>query len=235
MSVTVLYNISLGGLSFPRRMGVRFHPDFIKRYHLMGMQAKWSAYEDKNFKKNLGKLFEHEDMISREGWAMYYFDGKFDYDVSYIKLEIVNPQSSQLIKTLYFEFRKSYKTTFDGRGYVVDPVLGSKIVQNGILSELRPGKNKATGEQMFGKAHTVFKRDAVADILADNPKRVKSDTNAIIRTQVRYSEKPKMLFLVTPPHLMKYAKLILILIKQLVDLNFDRSYMTKSRFALRFV
>ena len=27
---------------------------------------------------------------------------------------------------------------------------------------------------------------------------------------------------------MKYAKLILILIKQLVDLNFDKSYMTKS-------
>ena len=34
-------------------------------------------------------------------------------------------------------------------------------------------------------------------------------------------------FLVTPPHLMNYAKLILILIKQLVDLNFDQSYMTK--------
>lgn len=26
----------------------------------------------------------------------------------------------------------------------------------------------------------------------------------------------------------KYAKLILILVKQLVDLNFDKSYMTKS-------
>jgi hypothetical protein len=37
-----------------------------------------------------------------------------------------------------------------------------------------------------------------------------------------------MVFLVTPPHLMKYAKLILILVKQLVDLNFDKSYMTKS-------
>ena len=34
-------------------------------------------------------------------------------------------------------------------------------------------------------------------------------------------------FLVTPPHLMKYAKLILILITQLVNLNFDKSYMTK--------
>ena len=29
-------------------------------------------------------------------------------------------------------------------------------------------------------------------------------------------------------NLRKYAKLILILIKQLVDLNFDKSYMTKS-------
>ena len=53
-------------------------------------------------------------------------------------------------------------------------------------------------------------------------------TRAIIRTMARYSEKNKIVFLVTPPHLMKYAKLILILIKQLVDLNFDQSYMTKS-------
>src|SRR6218665_4084429 len=45
---------------------------------------------------------------------------------------------------------------------------------------------------------------------------------------VRYSEAPKAVFLVTPPHLMKYAKVLLILIKQLVDLNFDKSYMTKS-------
>lgn len=45
---------------------------------------------------------------------------------------------------------------------------------------------------------------------------------------VRYAEQPKAVFLVTPPHLMKYAKIILILLKQLVDLNFDKSYMTKS-------
>ena len=50
----------------------------------------------------------------------------------------------------------------------------------------------------------------------------------ITQTMVRYSEQPKLVFLVTPPHLMKYAKLILILVKQLVDLNFDKSYMTKS-------
>ena len=52
--------------------------------------------------------------------------------------------------------------------------------------------------------------------------------NVITQNYVKYSEQPKMTFLVTPPHLMKYAKLILILVKQLVDLNFDQSYLTKS-------
>lgn len=60
------------------------------------------------------------------------------------------------------------------------------------------------------------------------PEKVAGETRAITRTMVRYSESPKAVFLVTPPHLAKYAKLILILIKQLVDLNFDKAYMTKS-------
>src|SRR5699024_9604887 len=37
----------------------------------------------------------------------------------------------------------------------------------------------------------------------------------------------KAVFLVTPPHLMKYAKLILILVKQLFDISVDQSYLTK--------
>lgn len=158
-------------------------------------------YSDKDFKNDLGKDFRHEDMISREGWAMCYFDGVYPADLAYIKLEIVNPQSNQLIRTMYFQFRKSYKTTFDAKSYVVDPVLGTKIVQNGILTELRPVKNQETGAVRYVKAHTTFKRDGVIDMLSDSPKRVKVDTEAIIRTQVRYSEKPKMVFLVTPPHL----------------------------------
>ena len=52
-------------------------------------------------------------------------------------------------------------------------------------------------------------------------------TNIFVNLSAKYQEKCKMVFLVTPPHLMNYAKLILILIKQLVDLNFDQSYMTK--------
>lgn len=225
-SGTPSQNVDLAGMSFPRRLGVRFNSDFVKRYHLTGMQAKWMSYEDKAFTKEMGKDFYHEDLVSSEGWAKYYFKGKYPKDTAYIKLQIVNPQTGMLIRTFYFQFIKSYLTSLDARYYVTDPVLGDKIVRNGVLTELRPVKTK-DGKIVYKKAKTTFKQLKVNDI--DNMgEKEEVQTNAIIRTMSRYSEKPKMVFLVTPPHLMKYAKLILILIKQLVDLNFDQSYMTKS-------
>lgn len=190
------------------------------------MQAQWMSYEDKNFTKEMGKDFYHEDLVSREGWAKYYFKGKYPRDFAYVQLRIVNPQTGQYIHTYRFQFRKSYQTSLDARYYVTDPVLGDKIVKNGVLIELQPGKRR-DGSMSYGRGKTTFKQIRIQNVLSST-KKERVETNAIIQTSVRYSEKPKMIFLVTPPHLMKYAKLILILIKQLVDLNFDKSYMTKS-------
>lgn len=61
-----------------------------------------------------------------------------------------------------------------------------------------------------------------------NPEKVSYQARAVTQKLSRYSESPKALFLVTPPHLMKYAKLILILVKQLFDVSADQAYMTKS-------
>lgn len=224
-SGTPTQNVDLAGLSFPRRMGVRFHSDYIKRYHLVAMQAKWDAFEDANFTKPLGKDFEHDDLIAKDGWARYYFKGKFKTDVAYLRLRIINPQSEMLIKTMYFKFTKGYQTSLDGRQYVTDPVLGTKIVKDGLLVELRPFKKK-DGTIVYKQAKTTFPKVVVKDMNV-NPHKEKVEKPAIISTSAKYSEKPKMLFLVTPPHLMSYAKLILILVKQLVDLNFDKSYLTK--------
>jgi len=242
-SGTPSQNVDLAGLSFPRRLGVRFNSDFVHNYHLIGMQAKWMSYEDDKFTKELGKDFYHEDLITREGWAKYYFKGKYPNDVAYVKLSIVNPKTELTIRTFYFQFKKNYQTSLDGRKYVLDPVLNEKIVKNGILTELRPFRQEtkdgkqvlvplAMGEKpdantVYKKGKTTFAQDKIINITGDST-RGQVQTNAIIRTMARYAEKPKMVFLVTPPHLMKYAKLILILIKQLVDLNFDQSYMTKS-------
>ena len=208
-------------------MGVRFHSDYMQKYHFTGLQAVWNAYEDAGFQKCLGKDFYHEDMVTREGWARYFFDGKFENDTAYVKLEIKNPTTGMLVRTFYFEFTKTYQTSLDGRVYVKDPVLGTRIVKNGILTEMRKFKKK-DGTIVYRKAKTTFEQEKVLDFSDGEPKKTKVKTNAFINMNANYVDKAKAVFLVTPPHLMKYAKLILILIKQLVDLNFDKSYMTKS-------
>ena len=221
-SGTPSQNTDLGGLSFPRRMGVRFASNYLKRDHLVGAQARWDAYADAGFSQPLGKEFEHDDIVSREGWARFYFRGKFPEDVAYIRLQLLNPQTGMLIRTFYFRYTKDYQTSLNGRFFITDPVTDKKIVRNGILLEL-----KKIGEGSFVPGHTTYPQMRLTNITGDMPVKEMGQANAIVNTMVRYSEQPKAVFLVTPPHLMKYAKLILILIKQLVDLNFDKSYMTK--------
>ena len=184
-------NVDLGGLSFPRCFGIRLHSDFLEKYHLIGMQARWMSYEDKDFTKAMGKDFYHEDMISREGWAKYYFKGKYPNDIAYVKLEVVNPQTDMTIRSFYFQFRKSYQTSLDARYYMTDPVLGDKIVKNGILTELRRFKKK-DGTIVYRKGKTTFKQMKIHDVLSRSKKLEPVDTVAIIRNMVRYSEKPKM-------------------------------------------
>jgi len=227
-SGTPSQNTDLGGLSFPRRMGVRLGMNYLKRDHLIGSQAKWDAYADSMFLQPLGADFEHEDIVSREGWARYYFKGKFPTDNAYLRMRLVNPQTQMLIRTMYFHFRKDYQSSLNGRHYITDPVTGKKIVKNGILLELRPVKDEDGIVIRYEPGHTTYPQMRLDNVTSSSPEKVMGEAQAIISTMVRYSEAPKMVFLVTPPHLMKYAKLILILVKQLVDLNFDKSYMTKS-------
>lgn len=224
-SGTPSQTVDLAGLSFPRRMGVRFHPSYMKQRHYIGLRCTWEAFEDSDFTKNLGEKFKHSDIISREGWARYFFDGIFENDKSYIRLKLTNASTDALVHEYFFEFIKGYQTSLDGRTYVKEPILDNKIAKNGVLYELIKEKDK-DGKIKWVKRPTVFKRKH----LVKDEQHYKIDdeyTPAITQSYVRYCEKPKFIFLVTPPHLMKYAKLILILIKQLVDLNFDQSYMTK--------
>ena len=244
-SGTIAQNVDLAGLSFPRRFGVRFHMDYLKAQHLVGMQCLWDAFEDENFEKSLGKDFNHEDTVSREGWARYFFKGIFKSDKAYVRLRIKDVSADMLVKTFYFEFQKDYQTSYDGKTYMRDPVLGTRIVKNGFLTELLKVRRK-DGSIVFKKAPSTFDRSAVLNLVEaaealrscepaeKEAKRAEVIRRGVVKTNIftslsaSYQEKCKMVFLVTPPHLMKYAKLILILIKQLVDLNFDQSYMTKS-------
>ena len=216
-------NFDAAGLSFPRRLGVRFSPEYLERHRYVGLESVWSAYEDINFEKELDpKKFGHTQIIDRDGWARSFFDGKFKKRKNYIKLQIRNPKANLLVKTFYFELELTYKTDLSGRRYVRDPILGKKIIRDGVLRELQ--YNRRTGEFVYGD--TIIKK-AQKDILDPEMKESIVDIPAISQHIVRYTERPKMIFFITPPHLMHYAKLILILIKQMVDVNFESSYLTK--------
>lgn len=232
-------NADLGGLSFPRRFGVRFGQNYVARHHLAGMRAVWSAYGDKDYTQPLGPDFDHADLIGRDGWARYYFKGIFASETAWLRLEIVNPRTGMLTRRLHFRFRKGHQLTLNGRHYVTEPVTGRKIVRGGTLVELvethddPDDAKKVTG---YRSGHLTYSAErlrvtedpAHAPLGTEPVQKETADIRAIISTSVRYSEQPKAVFMVTPPHLSKYAKLLLILIKQLVDLNFDKSYMTKS-------
>lgn len=230
-------NTDLGGLSFPRRMGVRFNADYISLYKLLGSRAVWTAYNDPQFTEDLGKDFVHEDTIVREGWARYYFKGIFPKQTAYLKLEISNTQTGMLLKTFYFKFTKSYQTSLSGDRRIKDPVTGEKIIKNGVLVELVE-KRLSDGSVKYIPGNMTFKDQklnigslSMSELVTageESIKPVDTETNAVLQTSVRYTEKPKAVFLVTPPHMMKYAKIILILVGQLVDMNFDKSYMTKA-------
>ncbi len=225
-SGTPSQTVDLAGYAFPRRVGVRFHPDYVVKNHYVGLQCKWDAFDDEEFKKPLGKLFEHSDILSREGWAKYYFDGKFEKNIAYLRLQLLNASTGVLVHTYYFKFEKGYMVSLDGKTYVKDPLLGEKVAKNGNIVELMEKDNKYVRESTTFKRKSLKpKDDGSRDVSYEL---IEEEIPCITQTYVRYTEKPKMTFLVTPPHLMQYAKLILILIKQLFDFNVDQSYMTKS-------
>lgn len=228
-------NVDLSGISFPRRIGVRFHAEFVKKYHLVGAQCVWQAFSDRAFLKSMGKEFYHENLISREGWAKYYIRGIFPNDITYVRLQIKNTKTGNLLYEFHFSFTKSYQKTLDGRHYVKDPILDKKIVRDGILTELKPVQKKNSDVLIYKKGKSTFVQRKIKnlsklkeeDIQKGNIARDRIETSTISMMSTRYSESPKMIFFVTPPHLKQYAKLLLILIKQLVDLNFEQSYMTE--------
>ena len=149
----------------------------------------------------MGPDFYHQDMITLTGWARCYFKGVLPNDVSYLKLEIRNPSTGLLVKTFYFRFTKTYKTSLDGRTYLKDPILDEKIVKDGLLEEMVKVKRKdGSGENHFVLGGVVYTDERIRNI-EENPYKEQYKRRAVVQTLTRYSEKPKSTFLVTPPHM----------------------------------
>lgn len=226
-------NFDINGLGFPRRIGIRFDTDYMHEKGYMSQKYKWTAYKDKMFQQRYtGKDFEHEGFIDKNGWSWFYFKGIFENMHSYLKLQIFDDNSNLLIGTYYFEFIKDYRHSLNGRFFVKNPVLKKRVIDGGNLKELHPiyqnDKNGKTFISGFKYWVETVKRNRKSLYLDDDDVSVTENRVVIMQTEVHYVEQPKAVFFVTPPHLMTYSKIILILLNQMFNMQVDKAYLTKA-------
>jgi type IV secretory pathway TraG/TraD family ATPase VirD4 len=163
--------------------------------------------------------FSHQDTLAANGWAYFYLREKIPGPTAYLLLEIVSAASGTVVETLRFRFDKGFRHTDRGRTVVSRPLTGERIVRDGLLTEIAVG----------GDGHTAFysqdlvTKDERGDVVVEG-----RETPKVRSTAVRYSESVKAMFLITPPHLQKYARLLLVLLRDMVDLNFEAAYMTRT-------
>lgn len=233
-------NFDMVGLGFPRRIGVRFDKSYMDKNNLLGQRTKWTAYRNADFTDQYkGSDFAHESKIDSNGWSFYYFKGIFEENKTYLKLEVFDVVSNLRAKQYYFVFEKDYQKSLNGRTYVYDPVHKKMIIHNGTLQELiktkvsirdDEGNQTIKYEYKKGKTMVAKKRIPLTKKSVEEKKRdVKPKKSPVfIQNEVRYKEKPKGIFFITPPHLMEYAKIILILMNQMFNMQVDKAYLTKA-------
>lgn len=222
-------NFDIMGMSFPRRFEVKLDTKYTKDEALRTQGYKWSAYDDADFKKSLGKRFEYQNNITADGWISYVTKGLFPHETSYLKLEVFEQATGLPVHTWYFRFKKNYQVTLDGRSFVVDPVSEERVVQDGYLTQIQRVRQKD------GSYKTVFAPISLPRTrvnLRENDKDtkvgdvIKYQVPLFEQIQVHYVEEPTMVFFITPPHLKSFARIILILINQMFNMQVDESYLT---------
>lgn len=222
-------NFDIMGMSFPRRFEVKLDTKYTKDEALRTQGYKWSAYDDADFEKSLGKQFEYQNNITADGWISYVTKGLFPHETSYLKLEVFEQATGLPVHTWYFRFKKNYQVTLDGRSFVVDPVSEERVVQDGYLTQIQRVRQKD------GLYKTVFAPISLPRTrvnLRENDKDtkvgdvIKYQVPLFEQIQVHYVEEPTMVFFITPPHLKSFARIILILINQMFNMQVDESYLT---------
>lgn len=207
-------SFDITGVGFPRRFGIQFDQAYIKKFRITEQLCEWELFRDSNLMESYGgKDYQHTEKLPPSGWTWIHFGGLLDQEVSYVQLKISS--GSTVIKTFCFRFTKGYKT-FDDISYVIDPITGKKIVYGGTLEEWDV-PNQCVKNSVF--QNNVYDPTLDSYVLKDMP--------VIGSNQVYYTERPKFIFAITPPHLQVYQRHVLIMIKQIIDEIYSMSYATK--------
>ena len=214
MSGSLSEAFDVTGLGFPRRFGIQFDNSYVRKFRITGELGKWSVYKDKDFTdKYEGVAYTHEERVAASNWIWGHFEGIFENDETYLKLDIQS--NGTIVKEFYFKFVKGYKT-HDSISYIINPITKEKIISGGVLIELDPVTKEPKVSEFTSQQINVTTKSYQQ---VSRP--------IIVSNQVFYSERPKFIFAITPPHLQQYQKHILVIIKQIIDEIYANSYVTK--------
>ena len=208
-------SFDITGMAFPRRFGIHFDDAFLKKFRINGELCTWEIFKDPYLKESYGggDNYGHIEKLAPSGWTWCFFHSVLSQEVSYVKLAISVGRT--VAKEFHFRFTKGYKT-FDDISYIIDPITKKKVISGGTLEEWDVTKQAVTVSTF---ATNVF--DPVAQTY------VTKNMPIITSNQVYYTERPKCIFAVTPPHLQVYQRHVLIMIKQILDEIYAMSYATK--------
>lgn len=213
-------------LPFPRRLRFKFNIDYIHKFNLKGQQLIFESFRDPEMTDKIedGDDFEHRTRVDELGWVEYRFKGIYDeYDVEhafdgsevkiprpiYIKMTMLSA-NGLVMDRFYFEFKRGYAKTADGKQFLGNPRTGERIEKDGTLyvGQMVDGTFKRTQDFVdLGDGHRVL---------------------PIEQTDPVYNVKPKAIFSITPPHLLDYVKIIIVMVSVLFDTGVGESYVTKA-------
>lgn len=211
-------------LSFPRRLRFKINLDYIKRFNLTGQTIVFESYRDEAMTDKIeqGTDFEHKTKLDELGWVEYRFKGIYgEYEIAdfdgekvkiakpiYIKMKMLS-KNGLVMNTYCFEFTRGYAKTADGLQFLINPRTGERTEQGGTLR---------VGKVIDGKFVRGQDTVNVGNGLYVYP---------IEQTDPVYNIKPKAIFSITPPHLLDYVKIVIVMISVLFDTSVGESYVTK--------
>ena len=165
-------------------------------------------------------------------WLRYKTKAIFPQRTVYLKLTIVNMENGMAMREYYFVFTKAYQKSLDGRIFVTDPVTKKRIVHDGSLEELQrvkiplPGKNQYKIQYVRKPSMIPFTAKRLTE--EDLGDKYREDRRVIDQVNVHYSEEPRVVFAITPPHLASYAKIVLIMLNQMFNMQVADAYLTNT-------
>lgn len=232
-------NFDMASLSFPRRINVRFDTRFLDQHKLQNCQFNVSCYSNPDFAEEhryTEKGYDVKGTVDPNGWVKAFFKPIFPENEIYIKLDLLAMgRGNYPAQTFYFKFTKHYQHALNGHEFVEEPTTGQRIIHGGSLDEYdnewhkAPMSKKKVLSQKFKRSMFTLDQVNLRDNVIDASEYIeKVKAPCITQFDIGYEEKPKAIFMITPPNKSSYSQIILIALSQSFNTQYSNATTSQS-------